>query len=109
MIAVLDWRKWRRLSAVFMVRCVPMVTYFAWNSLLLTSAWMNACMMKPLSCACFHAEIPLLQLGLPDATVDHGDPGELLAACGLDAAGIVKSVRERFGHRRPEAVRKPAA
>jgi 1-deoxy-D-xylulose-5-phosphate synthase len=54
-------------------------------------------------------EIPLLQLGLPDAIVDHGDPGDLLAACGLDAAGIAKSIRERFGHRRPEAVRKPAA
>jgi 1-deoxy-D-xylulose-5-phosphate synthase len=54
-------------------------------------------------------EIPLLQLGLPDAFIDHGDPGELLAACGLDAAGIVTAVAARFGHPRPEAVRKPAA
>ena len=54
-------------------------------------------------------EIPVLQLGLPDAFVDHGDPGELLAACGLDAAGIVAAVQARFGHSRPEVVRKPAA
>ena len=54
-------------------------------------------------------EIPLLQLGLPDAFIDHGDPAELLALCGLDAAGIVAAVQARFGYRRPEAVRKPAA
>ena len=29
--------------------------------------------------------VPLLQLGLPDAFVDHGDPAQLLAECGLDA------------------------
>ena len=54
-------------------------------------------------------EIPLLQLGLPDAFIDHGDPVLLLAACGLDAAGIVASVQRRFGYPRPEAIRKPAA
>ena len=54
-------------------------------------------------------EIPLLQLGLPDAFIDHGEPGQLLAACGLDAAGIVASIEARFGHPRPEAIRKPAA
>ncbi|MEO8676881.1 MAG: 1-deoxy-D-xylulose-5-phosphate synthase, partial [Casimicrobiaceae bacterium] len=54
-------------------------------------------------------EIPLLQLGLPDAFIDHGDPGQLLAACGLDAAGIVASIQARFGQPRPEVVRKPAA
>ncbi|MFZ6780845.1 1-deoxy-D-xylulose-5-phosphate synthase [Undibacterium sp. Ji83W] len=40
---------------------------------------------------------PLLILGLPDRFVDHGDPGLLLAQCGLDAAGIEKSIRARFG------------
>jgi 1-deoxy-D-xylulose-5-phosphate synthase len=39
---------------------------------------------------------PLLILGLPDKFVDHGDPGLLLAQCGLDAVGIEKSIRERF-------------
>jgi 1-deoxy-D-xylulose-5-phosphate synthase len=39
---------------------------------------------------------PVLQLGLPDRFIDHGDPAKLLAACGLDAAGITKSIRERF-------------
>ncbi len=40
---------------------------------------------------------PLLQLGLPDQFIDHGDPAVLLAMCGLDTAGIVNSVRNRFG------------
>ena len=40
--------------------------------------------------------IPLLQLGLPDAYVEHGDPGKLLALLALDAAGIEQSVRKRF-------------
>ncbi len=54
-------------------------------------------------------EIPLLILGLPDAFPDHGDPAQLLADCGLDAAGIAKAIQARFGPRRPEAVAKPAA
>jgi 1-deoxy-D-xylulose-5-phosphate synthase len=39
---------------------------------------------------------PLLQLGLPDRFIDHGDPGLLLKLEGLDAAGIERSIRERF-------------
>jgi len=42
-------------------------------------------------------EIPVLVLGLPDRFIDHGDPAYLLSQCGLDAAGIERSVRERFG------------
>ncbi|KAF7964120.1 hypothetical protein AWV80_41780 [Cupriavidus sp. UYMU48A] len=42
-------------------------------------------------------DIPVLVLGLPDRFVDHGDPALLLSQCGLDAAGIEHSVRERFG------------
>jgi 1-deoxy-D-xylulose-5-phosphate synthase len=41
--------------------------------------------------------VPVLSLGLPDRFVEHGDPAQLLADCGLDAAGIAKSVRERLG------------
>lgn len=40
---------------------------------------------------------PLLQLGLPDVFIEHGDPAQLLALQGLDAAGIEASVRARFG------------
>jgi 1-deoxy-D-xylulose-5-phosphate synthase len=40
---------------------------------------------------------PVLQLGLPDRFIDHGDPALLLRLEGLDAAGIERSVRERFG------------
>ena len=40
---------------------------------------------------------PLLQLGLPDEFIEHGDPARLLSLQGLDAAGIEASVRQRFG------------
>ncbi len=40
---------------------------------------------------------PLLQLGLPDRFVDHGDQAQLLASIGLDRAGIVAAVRARLG------------
>jgi 1-deoxy-D-xylulose-5-phosphate synthase len=43
--------------------------------------------------------LPLLQLGLPDQFVEHGDPARLLALCGLDAEGIVRAIRQRFGSR----------
>ncbi len=39
---------------------------------------------------------PLLQLGLPDHFIDHGDPTKLLALQGLDAAGIEASIRQRW-------------
>jgi 1-deoxy-D-xylulose-5-phosphate synthase len=41
-------------------------------------------------------EVPLLHLGLPDEFIDHGDPGFLLARCGLDAKGIAASIAARF-------------
>lgn len=47
-------------------------------------------------------DIPVLVLGLPDRFVDHGDPAFLLQQCGLDAAGIERSVRERFGLDQPK-------
>ena len=39
---------------------------------------------------------PVLNLGLPDRFVDHGDHQQLLAQLGLDGAGIARAVRERF-------------
>lgn len=39
---------------------------------------------------------PLLQLGIPDEFVEHGDYSILMAQCGLDAIGIAKSITERF-------------
>ncbi|MDD2810422.1 1-deoxy-D-xylulose-5-phosphate synthase [Rhodoferax sp.] len=39
---------------------------------------------------------PVLQLGLPDVFIEHGDPARLLAMQGLDAAGIEAAVRARF-------------
>jgi 1-deoxy-D-xylulose-5-phosphate synthase len=38
----------------------------------------------------------VLQLGLPDTFIEHGDPVKLLAMQGLDAIGIEASIRSRF-------------
>ncbi|TCV82352.1 1-deoxy-D-xylulose-5-phosphate synthase [Sulfurirhabdus autotrophica] len=35
----------------------------------------------------------VLQLGLPDRFVEHGDHAALLASCGLDKAGIIQSIQ----------------
>jgi 1-deoxy-D-xylulose-5-phosphate synthase len=40
--------------------------------------------------------LPVLQLGLPDAFIEHGDPSALMASLGLDAQGIQASIRSRF-------------
>jgi len=44
------------------------------------------------------AQIPykgkVLLLGLPDRFIDHGDPSKLLASVGLDASGILNSIRK---------------
>lgn len=39
---------------------------------------------------------PVCVLGLPDVFIEHGDPAQLLALQGLDAAGIERQVRARF-------------
>jgi 1-deoxy-D-xylulose-5-phosphate synthase len=39
---------------------------------------------------------PVLQLGLPDLFIDHGDQAALLAGVGLNAAGIERAIRQRF-------------
>jgi len=45
----------------------------------------------------------LLQLGLPDEFIEHGDPAKLLALQGLDAAGIEASVRAHLAPERAVA------
>ena len=49
-------------------------------------------------------EMPVLQLGLPDEFVEHGDPAKILSGLGLDAAGIEQSILKRFAAR-PSLVR----
>jgi len=44
-----------------------------------------------------HVTAPVLQLGLPDVFIEHGDPVKLMALQGLDAAGIEASIRTHFG------------
>jgi 1-deoxy-D-xylulose-5-phosphate synthase len=41
--------------------------------------------------------IPVLQLGLTDEFIEHGDPAKLLSMQGLDATGIEAAIRARFG------------
>ena len=41
--------------------------------------------------------VPVLNLGLPDEFVEHGDSVALMAHLGLDAAGIEQAVAQRFG------------
>ena len=45
--------------------------------------------------------VPVLQLGLSDAFIEHGDVAKLLAIQGLDAAGIEASIRKRFSLETP--------
>ena len=40
--------------------------------------------------------VPLLQLGLPDDFIEQGDHAQMLADCGLDAAGLVASIEKRL-------------
>ena len=47
--------------------------------------------------AAAEVQCPVLQLGLPDVFIEHGDPAKLLSLQGLDARGIAASVRTRFG------------
>jgi 1-deoxy-D-xylulose-5-phosphate synthase len=52
--------------------------------------------------------VPVLQMGLPDEFIEHGDPAKLLALCGLNAEGIEQAVSKRFGIV-PLSLVKPAA
>jgi 1-deoxy-D-xylulose-5-phosphate synthase len=53
--------------------------------------------------------VALLQLGLPDRFVEHGSRDELLARCGLDAAGLLRSVQKYLRLMESEAVSYSAA
>lgn len=47
--------------------------------------------------------VPVLQIGLPDEFIDHGDQNLLRSKAGLDAAGIRASIEHRFGARGSKA------
>ena len=40
----------------------------------------------------------VVQLGLPDRFIEHGDPAKLLQSCGLDAQGIQASIQDLMHH-----------
>ncbi len=54
----------------------------------------GSAVMEALQAAGVHK--PVLQLGLPDTFIEHGDPAKLLSLQGLDAAGIEAAIRQRF-------------
>ena len=41
-------------------------------------------------------QVPVLNLGLPDIYVEHDKPNNMLAECGLDAAGIERAISQRL-------------
>ncbi len=48
-------------------------------------------------CLALHGvAVPLMLLGLPDRFIEQGDPAKMLADCGLDATGIVTSIRNKL-------------
>ncbi|WP_397476336.1 1-deoxy-D-xylulose-5-phosphate synthase [Pusillimonas sp.] len=49
------------------------------------------------------AQKRVLQLGLPDRFIDHGEQGALRRSVGLDAQGIEQAIRERFAPLMPAA------
>jgi 1-deoxy-D-xylulose-5-phosphate synthase len=40
-------------------------------------------------------QVAVMHLGLPDEFLEQGDTAQMLAACGLDATGIVSAIQER--------------
>ncbi|KVL18788.1 1-deoxy-D-xylulose-5-phosphate synthase [Burkholderia sp. MSMB1826] len=58
----------------------------------------EGCVMGGAGSACLEALaalgilIPVLQIGLPDRFIEHGDPTRLLEACGLHADGLSRSI-----------------
>jgi len=42
-------------------------------------------------------DTPVLNLGLPDSFLEHGKAEDMLADCGLDAAGILRAIEHRLG------------
>jgi 1-deoxy-D-xylulose-5-phosphate synthase len=43
-----------------------------------------------------NSSISIINLGLPDKFIDHGEQHQMLAECGLDANGIVNTIKSHF-------------
>jgi 1-deoxy-D-xylulose-5-phosphate synthase len=50
--------------------------------------------------------VPTLVLGLPDRFIDQGDPAQMLAGCGLDGEGVLRSITQKLQslYKPPEAL-----
>ncbi|NNG14009.1 MAG: 1-deoxy-D-xylulose-5-phosphate synthase, partial [Gammaproteobacteria bacterium] len=77
-----------------------LITALAGSHDLLVTIEENACMggagsAVQESLAAQGITIPVLQLGLPDHFVNHGDTKALLAECGLDSSAIIRAVENR--------------
>jgi len=40
--------------------------------------------------------VPVLNLGIPDAFIEHASHSEMLKSCGLDANGIITAIKKRI-------------
>ncbi len=52
-----------------------------------------------------HKVIPIINLGLPDRYIEHGQPAEQLQQCGLDVDGIRKSILEVMDDKAEQGIR----
>ncbi len=52
-----------------------------------------------------HKLVPIINLGLPDRYIEHGQPAEQLQQCGLDVEGIRKSILDALGDKAEQSVR----
>lgn len=69
-----------------------------WLVTLEENAVMGGAGSAVLECLAAHGVTkPVLQIGLPDRLVEHGEQSELWAECGLDSAGILAAIQARFG------------
>ncbi len=48
-------------------------------------------------------QVSVLNLGLPDIFIEHGTQAELLKECGLDSAGMLRSITRQLSVLKPEA------
>lgn len=52
-----------------------------------------------------HTTMPIINLGLPDQYIEHGQPTDQLQECGLDADGIQRSILDVIGDKVEQSIR----
>ncbi len=52
-----------------------------------------------------HKTVPIINLGLPDQYIEHGQSADQLQECGLDADGIQRSILDVIGNQAEQSIR----